>query len=144
MISDCIASPDALRRSYHLNGGCGGRDKLAVCGRIKCDPDGNALGQPDPIESRILGENLTTAGMDLERMPLETLIELGPTAMIELTGLRAPCVLIGRFQAGLKRRVLFVDGNGRSIQMWGSWAWCGPADRSRPATPRGFGSRHLR
>jgi hypothetical protein len=34
------------------------------------------------------------------------LIELGPTAMIELTGLRTPCVLIDRFQAGLKRQVL--------------------------------------
>jgi MOSC domain len=53
-----------------------------------------------------LGENITTAGLDLERMPLGTLIELGPMAMIELTGLRTPCVLIDRFQAGLKRRVL--------------------------------------
>jgi hypothetical protein len=53
-----------------------------------------------------LGENITTAGLDLERMPLGTLIELGPMAMIELTGLRTPCVLIDRFQAGLKRQVL--------------------------------------
>jgi hypothetical protein len=35
-----------------------------------------------------LGENITTAALDLERMPLGTLVELGPTAMIELTGLR--------------------------------------------------------
>ena len=28
-----------------------------------------------------LGENITTAGLDLERMPLGTLIELGPTAI---------------------------------------------------------------
>ena len=53
-----------------------------------------------------LGENITTAGLNLERMPLGTLIELGPTAMFELTGLRTPCVLIDRFQAGLKRQVL--------------------------------------
>ena len=52
-----------------------------------------------------LGENITTAGLDLERMPRETLIVLGPTAMIELTGLRTPCVLINRFRAGLKRQV---------------------------------------
>jgi len=38
-------------------------------------------------------------------MPLGTLIELGPMAMIELTGLRTPFVLIDRFQAGLKRQV---------------------------------------
>lgn len=53
-----------------------------------------------------LGENITTAGLDLERMPLGTCIELGPTAIIELTGLRTPCVLIDRFRAGLKRHVL--------------------------------------
>jgi hypothetical protein len=53
-----------------------------------------------------LGENITTSGLDLERMPLGTLIKLGPTAVVELTGLRTPCVLIDRFRAGLKRRLL--------------------------------------
>jgi hypothetical protein len=53
-----------------------------------------------------LGENITTAGLDLERMPLGSFIELGTTAIIELTGLRTPCVLIDRFRAGLKRQVL--------------------------------------
>lgn len=53
-----------------------------------------------------LGENVTTGGLDLERMPLGTLIKLGPTAVVELTGLRTPCVLIDRFRAGLKRQVL--------------------------------------
>lgn len=53
-----------------------------------------------------LGENITTAGVALERMPLGTLIELGPSAIVELTGLRTPCVLIDRFQAGLRRQVL--------------------------------------
>ncbi|MHC2687915.1 MOSC domain-containing protein [Bradyrhizobium liaoningense] len=53
-----------------------------------------------------MGENITTIGLDLERMPLGTLIELGPTALVELTGLRTPCVLIDRFRAGLKRQVL--------------------------------------
>lgn len=53
-----------------------------------------------------LGENITTAGLDLERMPLGTRIELGPAAVVELTGLRTPCVLIDRFQRGLKQQVL--------------------------------------
>jgi hypothetical protein len=59
-----------------------------------------------------LGENITTTGLDLERMPLGTLIEFGHMAMIELTGLRTPCVLIDRFQAGLKRQVLSSDETG--------------------------------
>ncbi|MGY3478719.1 hypothetical protein [Bradyrhizobium ottawaense] len=41
-----------------------------------------------------------------ECMPLGTMIQLGPNAIIELTGLRTPCVLIDRFQAGLKRHVV--------------------------------------
>ncbi len=49
-----------------------------------------------------LGENVTTAGL----MPLGTLIELGPSAVVELTGLRTPCILVDRFRAGLKRQVL--------------------------------------
>jgi hypothetical protein len=53
-----------------------------------------------------LDENITTAGLDLERMPLGTLIELGPAAIVELTGLRTPCVLIDRFRTGLRRHVL--------------------------------------
>jgi MOSC domain-containing protein YiiM len=53
-----------------------------------------------------LGENITTAGLDLERMPLRTRIRLGPSATVELTGLRTPCVLINRFQSGLKRFVV--------------------------------------
>jgi hypothetical protein len=64
-----------------------------------------------------LGENITTAGLDLERMPLGTLIELGPTAILELTGLRTPCLLIDHFRAGLAG--LLVGGNGPSIQMRG-------------------------
>jgi MOSC domain-containing protein YiiM len=53
-----------------------------------------------------MGENITTTGLDLERMPLGTFIELGPSAIVELTGLRTPCLLIDRFRAGLKRQVL--------------------------------------
>lgn len=53
-----------------------------------------------------LGENITTVGLQLEQMPLRTLIQLGSSAIVELTGLRTPCVLIDRFQSGLKRHVL--------------------------------------
>ena len=59
-----------------------------------------------------LGENVTTADLELERMPLGTRIRLGPTAIVELTGLRTPCVLIDRFRAGLKRHVLSSEKTG--------------------------------
>lgn len=53
-----------------------------------------------------LGENITTAGLDLERLPLGTCVRLGDEAVVELTGLRTPCSLIDKFQAGLKRHML--------------------------------------
>jgi hypothetical protein len=56
-----------------------------------------------------LGENITVAGLELERLPLGTVIRLGTTAAVELTGLRTPCVLIDRFQPGLKSRVIRED-----------------------------------
>lgn len=59
-----------------------------------------------PVRPGELGENITTTGLELERMPLGTLIQPGPSAVVELTGLRTPCVLIDRFRSGLKRHVL--------------------------------------
>jgi hypothetical protein len=53
-----------------------------------------------------LGENITTRGLALEQLPLGTLLVVGDTAVIELTGLRTPCVLIDRFQTGLKRQMI--------------------------------------
>ena len=66
-----------------------------------------------------LGENMTTIGLELERMPLRTLIQLGPSAVVELTGLRTPCVLIDRFRTGLKRPRALVGGDGSTVQVRG-------------------------
>src|SRR5205085_355840 len=48
-----------------------------------------------------LGENVTTLGIDLMRLPLATTLTFGASATVELRGLRTPCVLIDRFQKGL-------------------------------------------
>ena len=53
-----------------------------------------------------LGENVTTAGLEITSFPLGTLLQLGKTAVIELTGLRTPCSLIDRFRKGLKKQML--------------------------------------
>ena len=58
-----------------------------------------------------LGENITTAGLDLETLPLNTQLRVGTSANIRLTGLRTPCVLIDRFKSGLKRRLLAEMSN---------------------------------
>jgi MOSC domain-containing protein YiiM len=53
-----------------------------------------------------LGENVTTAGLELGRLPLGCRLHLGPTSVVEITGLRTPCGLIDRFQKGLKRAMI--------------------------------------
>ncbi|MEY9287253.1 MOSC domain-containing protein YiiM [Bradyrhizobium ottawaense] len=58
------------------------------------------------------------ATLSLERMPLGTLIELGPTAIVELTGHRTPYVLIDRFRTGLKRHVLLSAEAGPPFKCW--------------------------
>ena len=52
-----------------------------------------------------LGENVTTAGIALDTLPRSARIHLGATAIIEVTGLRDPCVKMDRFQPGLRHAV---------------------------------------
>jgi len=59
-----------------------------------------------------LGENVTTRGIDLLGLPRGARLRLGATAVIEVTGLRNPCVQIDRFQPGLLGAVLSRDASG--------------------------------
>ena len=58
--------------------------------------DGFALAHGD------LGENVTTSGIDLMRLPLGTRLRLGADAIVELTGLREPCALLDRVRPGVR------------------------------------------
>ncbi|MDC7786342.1 MOSC domain-containing protein [Rhodoplanes sp. TEM] len=53
-----------------------------------------------------LGENIATRDLDLLALPTGTRLALGPEAVIELTGLRNPCVQIDRFQPGLMSQLV--------------------------------------
>lgn len=66
-----------------------------------------------------LGENITTASIDLLALPTGTLLRLGPEAVIELTGLRNPCVQIDAFQPGLMRRLRYRDQDGNYVRIAG-------------------------
>jgi MOSC domain-containing protein YiiM len=69
-----------------------------------------------------LGENVTTRGLDLLALPAGTLLRLGPEAVIEVTGLRNPCVQLDRFQRGLTAAVLDRDPDGRVVRRAGVMA----------------------
>ena len=60
-----------------------------------------------------LGENVTTAGLDLLTLPTGTILRIGVSAEVRVTGLRNPCRQIDRFQAGLMKKVLTRDVNGK-------------------------------
>jgi MOSC domain-containing protein YiiM len=59
-----------------------------------------------------LGENITTSGVDLLGLPVGTLLRLGATAVVEVTGLRNPCRQIDDFQTGLLKQVIGRDEAG--------------------------------
>jgi MOSC domain-containing protein YiiM len=52
-----------------------------------------------------LGENITTRRIDLPTLPQGTLLRIGDTAVVEITGLRTPCSKIERFRKELRRAV---------------------------------------
>ena len=52
-----------------------------------------------------LGENITTGQIDLPALPQGTLLRIGDTAVVEITGLRTPCFKIERFRKGLRSAV---------------------------------------
>jgi MOSC domain-containing protein YiiM len=69
-----------------------------------------------------MGENITTRGLDLLAMPRGTRLHLGAKAVIELTGLRNPCVQLDALQKGLMAAVLDRDDEGRLIRKAGVMA----------------------
>lgn len=66
-----------------------------------------------------MGENITTSGIDLLGLPTGTRLHVGETAVIEVTGLRNPCVQIDRFRRGLMKAVLDKDDAGNLIRKAG-------------------------
>lgn len=55
-----------------------------------------------------LGENILTSGVDLLKLPAGVLLNIGPDAMIEITGLRNPCNQINGHSAGLMNAVIEI------------------------------------
>jgi MOSC domain-containing protein YiiM len=88
--------------------------------RVRANPDQPNLRQVHLIASELLdevngegfdvafgslGENVTTRGIDLIDLPRGTLLHLGKTAIIEVTGLRNPCSQIEDYRPGLLKRI---------------------------------------
>lgn len=66
-----------------------------------------------------MGENVTTRGVKLLGLPARTRLHLGKGAVVEVTGLRNPCVQLDRLQPGLMAAALGRDEKGGLIRKTG-------------------------
>ena len=102
--------------------------------RVRADPTQPNLRQVHLIHSELfdelreqgfavqpgdLGENITTGGIDLLNLPEGTLLRIGASAIVEVTGLRNPCFQIDHFQSGLLKAVLHRVGDGGIVRKAG-------------------------
>ena len=66
-----------------------------------------------------MGENITTAGIDLLGLPTGTHLHIGDEAIIAITGLRNPCAQLDGIQSGLMAAVLDRAPDGSLIRKAG-------------------------
>ncbi|MFE4957000.1 MOSC domain-containing protein [Streptomyces sp. NPDC056653] len=82
-----------------------------------------------------LGENVTTRGIDLLGLPVGTLLHLGDEAVVEVTGLRNPCLQIDIFQDGLLKQVVGRDAAGHIVRKAGIMGIVTSDGTVRPGDP---------
>ena len=65
------------------------------------------------VQAGSIGENVLTEGLDLISLPTDTLLKLGGSVILQVTGLRNPCAQLDNYQKGLTKAVLDrgVDGS---------------------------------
>ncbi|MGW6568551.1 MOSC domain-containing protein [Streptomyces sp. NPDC054975] len=82
-----------------------------------------------------LGENITTQGLDLLGLPTGTRLHLGAEAVVEVTGLRNPCVQIDNYRHGLLKHVLGRDEDGQVVRKAGIMSVVLTGGEVRPGDP---------
>jgi MOSC domain-containing protein YiiM len=74
------------------------------------------------VSPGLMGENVTTSGIDLLALPAGTRLHLGGEAIVEVTGLRNPCRQLNGLQPGLMEATLDRDPDGNLIRKAGIMA----------------------
>jgi MOSC domain-containing protein YiiM len=83
----------------------------------------------------VMGENVTTRGVELLALPTGSRLRLGAEAVVEVTGVRNPCVQLDHFQQGLMAAVLDRDDVGNLIRKAGVMAIVVTSGEVRPGDP---------
>ena len=109
-------------------------EKVQHLSRIKRDPDSPNLRQVHLIHAELhdelrakgfpvapgqMGENVTTRGIDLLGLPENARLHLGTDAIVEVKGLRNPCLKLDSLQKGLMAATLDKDGDGNLVRKAG-------------------------
>jgi MOSC domain-containing protein YiiM len=112
-------------------------EKVQHLSRVRVDPDQPNLRQVHLIGEELLdelalegfalspgqlGENVTTRGIDLLALPQRSVLKIGDSVELEVTGLRNPCAQIEAFRPGLLARVVSKDSGGNLIRRAGIMA----------------------
>lgn len=109
-------------------------EKVKHRSRVSKNPDQPNLRQVHLIHSELfeelkgkgfnvqegeIGENITTKGIDLLSLPKDTVLTIGETAKVKITGLRNPCNQLESIKEGLMKAVLDKDEDGNLIRKSG-------------------------
>ncbi|HUP86571.1 MAG TPA: MOSC domain-containing protein [Acidimicrobiales bacterium] len=62
------------------------------------------------VTAGVMGENITTRGIDLLDLPVGARLRLGSSAVVEITGLRNPCGQLDGIEPGLRSATIERDG----------------------------------
>jgi MOSC domain-containing protein YiiM len=105
--------------------------------RVSRDPTAPNLRQVHLIQSELfdelaakgfnvrageLGENVATFGIDVLGLSAGTQLRLGTEAVIEITGLRNPCVQLNCHSPGLMNALIYHDAGGALVRKCGVMA----------------------
>lgn len=71
------------------------------------------------IKAGEIGENITTKGIELLKLPKDSILSIGETVKIKITGLRNPCIQLDSLKDGLMKAVLDKDEAGNLIRKAG-------------------------
>jgi MOSC domain-containing protein YiiM len=83
----------------------------------------------------VMGENVLTRGVDLLALPRGTRLQLGGEAVVEVTGLRNPCLQLNGLQEGLLDAVLDRDADGGLVRKAGIMGVVLAGGEVRPGDP---------
>ena len=71
------------------------------------------------IEPGEMGENITSEGIDIMNLPVDTILKIGDEVKLKVTGMREPCSLLNQVHEGLMKAVLDKTGEGELIRKAG-------------------------